>query len=854
MIVRNLLVALVMLTFFCAGASPARADWPSADEVLKTVMKAAGLDPDEIEAVKFAIKEPQCAATIVSYTVAQDYALVAFIGALKTTKISSIPGLPKMSAGSCNSYNPVQRAYAFIDSQGEKILGKAQADFFRTLLADQIAQGKSELDSQIAAIPYIGTVLSNWDCGCDAAFKTNFEMETMVNDKVGQIIAIGQDVKKKDYAAALEKLIKNLGPEIACELGAKWSGVDSVPIVSDFAAQACESVAGKAVGWVVSGAGAIAEGVGIVGYEHMHPDEFFKGKYEPVVGKPDWRDWKDLLYKQCYGYFEPSNMSETTAMKVCLALGQRFTDLNEGMEQSEQMEKDPAYGKDYIAQLVQNTLFLSDGEFDAKVKEADATCETYNAQKYPKAIFVKEYYKNKKPGAADLQYCSFDSYITSNRQKSQQSYTYGLAKTLQPFCQATTGKRNEIVCVTGKPLDTCKAQVPETCLKASGGGWQKPCCILGDGADPNLKENGKKAEKWAAQVGGKYCATSEKNPLAIVCALEQTYQACMKKTAKNCSAAKKFPDGTDADICCANDPAKLESVPGVKQTKTFVMTANISQKGICGIGGMQDSLSYDPLIVHCRSDYLEICKKTFPANCAKDAFGFAVSPCCELSAFQGKEAQERPYDPKTRDKADLKTAKDIVGNSGGSCRYGTTQEGKEDAFKIICNTESSLKQCVEQAGRDAKTPCNKKISNTGYVTSLCCERDMKSLENGLIDQKPLQDKAGAPKAGSLGAAGGLESENGNFKAKKGLAGQRKKTDTSTRSIGQEDAPEHSERGLPRDQEENLRNRQPSGADIKRPSATGGERSAPDEQPEKGTVRSLGSEIMPDMKEDEGGKP
>lgn len=89
-----------------------------------------------------------------------------------------------MDLTSCKKLNAVERAYIFINEKGDQILGKSTADFLRKNLEEQIKNGKQELDAQIASIPYVGTILTNWDCGCDAAFQTNFQIEKLADKTV----------------------------------------------------------------------------------------------------------------------------------------------------------------------------------------------------------------------------------------------------------------------------------------------------------------------------------------------------------------------------------------------------------------------------------------------------------------------------------------------------------------------------------------------------------------------------------------------------------------------------------------------------------------------------------------------
>lgn len=756
--IRTLLAGLLMTGFLLiVSAAPAAAGWPSAEDVIKKVAPLAGLNADQTEFVIFALKDPGCAGTIASYTAAQDYSLAAFIIALKGTKLQSVPGMPHMSEGQCKAYNPVQQAYIFVDGVGDKLLGADKANKLRAILKDQIAEGKSSLDAEIASVPYIGPVLTNWDCECTAAYQTNLGTEKAIDAVVTAVISIGKSVKSGDIPGALEKMITVIGPKAACQLGADWTGVGAIPVVSDIASKACESVAGKAVEWVVAGAGTTAQALGIIGGPHIPPEEYYDKMFRPEIGKDGYMELADILYNKCYDYFEPTNMAAPTAKKVCVGLRARYVEDSIGKLQWNdfQNERQAYYSKNVKPKAVEAAM-KTDAEFAAVKKEVEATCKSYFNQKYPKASAY-----GGEP--IDAICTSFVTYSKSQyhpwdmdkvRAQAQSAIAAEVANKNEPFC-IKDDTRNSVTC-DSEGLKSCQSSLPGTCAKTSGslGGMERPCCRYGTAKSSTFSYEKDFADLQAGKQAP-FCRTQSGDPLHVSCALQQAYDACLKSASRACEKAAKNPNGTAAKTCCSLDPSWLETVPGVKEVKSFVAESNIKVKDSCSVGGMLKGLSYDPRIASCASGGpLTGCQAKYKGECKLLSSGYAAAACCDLSAFNSAGAQEQPYDPKDRTQDDLARTAAVVGGTGGKCHYGKTADGKDDLFKVVCDTIAAARICTEKLGRDAQTPCDKKMKD-GWVMSPCCERSPEALKADAKDAAKTDVKApgaGDVKAGSLAPA------------------------------------------------------------------------------------------------------
>lgn len=328
---------------------------PTYEVILEKIKPYLGWNQDQTKAIMFGISHPTCAGSIIGYTVAQDYSLVGFIGSLKVAKIQSLP-IPPMNGETCKKYNPPQQAYTFIDNQGDKLLGKATADSVRALLKPLIEEGKSSITAEIAAIPYVGTIITNWDCGCDAAFETNFNVEVMADSVVADGIFIGKAAKAGDYATVIEKMIELAGPQIACELGAQLFGTGNIPIVSTIVSSACSNI-GKATGWVTGAASTVGQALGLIGYQHIPPEQYYNENWAQhrqggaqvasFLGGDALFQFEVPIYDGCYDYFSKSNMSNSSATETCDKERAQFSDevvaIQATLEQKAKLELANAY-------------------------------------------------------------------------------------------------------------------------------------------------------------------------------------------------------------------------------------------------------------------------------------------------------------------------------------------------------------------------------------------------------------------------------------------------------------------------------------------------------------------------------
>lgn len=728
--IRKVLIGLSLVFLVTLSLDEVYADWPDPLEVLETIAPYTGMNPDQLTAAKFYLDKPECASTIMSYTIAQDYSLVGFIGSLKATKLENLQklGLPKLDKSTCKKYNPVEQAYIFINNQWDKILGKAQADFFRTILEDQIKSGMSELDAQIASIPYVGTVLTNWDCGCDAAFDTNFIVEKLADKTVWLVISVLQDVKKEDYGSALEKLVVEFWPKMACEIGAEWVGVGSIPIVSDVATKACNSIAGKAVDFVISWAGSIAETVGIIWGKHIPVEEYYTRMFRPEIGKYDYVGLASMLYGKCYSYYEKSNMSASTAKKACNALRDRYIKDSLGSIEHAAFysERYGYYTKNYLP-AIQSMATYGNKEFENALALLSSSCEKYFSLKYPNLKAYEKAYDNPIT-PYDAKFCDFQYSIKDARKSAQNALLFSVNAELQPFCKTSSVEKNVILCEADR-INTCKNFLPKTCSDAKGSEF--PCCKIGKGTDSVWDMNVKYASEIASSVGGGiYCTTDAKNPLKIACSLESSYKSCQKKfqyeTNKNCS---KTPtkNGAVNEVCCAYEPANLSKINGVDAAKTFVKEQVAKAPGSCSIGGMLEGYSFDPRIISCSKKTLPACKKKFAGACVKNSAGFVTGVCCEGYVFEGEEWQ---YDPLTRLKEHVTLAKKVLSESKGDCIAANTKNGEKDDFYIMCKSDAGVAACKQKLDRLALWSCSDKMTVSGFVSGPCC---MKQVKNDVAD-------------------------------------------------------------------------------------------------------------------------
>lgn len=632
-------IKVIILTIFLLPHF-ALASWPSSDVLLQNLAPVVGLDSDEVEAVRFSIKYPQCSSTIVSYTISQDYSLVGFIGTLKTSKSSNIPNLTTLNEVNCKKTNPTQRAYRFIEDQGDALLGKDTASLLKKILSEQIAQGKSEIDSQIASIPYLGTILSNWDCACDAAFETNFPTETLVDQKIGAVIQIFNNIEKGNITTAIDILFNNFGSELACKFLAVHSGVEAIPIVSSVANQACSSVLGSSLSFVIDGADEVAKSLGIKGYDHISPDDYYNAYMAYDIGVNNYLAKADSFYNKCYAYFEPSSMSSDTAKKACVLLRQRYLDQSVAkIEWKEASFAKVNYYQDNIKAKAAKSTFVKEQDFQKEIFNQVNICENYFKGKYPKALTYQY---------AEKQFCpqaEVENIMWESRKKAQQIYVSTAHAYTQPFCDYRTPNQTAIGCsVEGVPL--CRQYLSSNaCVKSTKypNSVDVPCCqIDSSAASKSFIEISEKTASFVKELdGGIYCkADNISNPLQISCSLKEANTQCQNKigaeSLKSCVSTAQYKSGVYKYQCCHYEPEKLDKVQGTQTAKNFIDLKNKQNPGSCSLGGVTEGYSFDPRIVRCSTDtQVAQCKTIFYKSCSFNAQGYATAGCCVKDPFGG---------------------------------------------------------------------------------------------------------------------------------------------------------------------------------------------------------------------------
>ncbi len=718
---------------------------PSSDKVIDTIAKVLMLNKDQINAIKFTIKEPACVGTIISKTVAQDYSLVGFIGALKVTKMSSIPNMPQMSGPTCKSYHPIQQAYQIVDRVGDKLLGKKVADGLRTLLSSQIQEGKNEVDAQIAAIPYVGTIIGNWDCACAAAFDAHSVVEDFLNEQVGTTVSVVKKFKAGDVGSAVTEMITGFGPEAGCKLGVELAA-GGIPVVSDIATEVCSSVLGKAVDWAVTAVGDGAEALGLVGGQHIPPEQYYQQMFAIHVGAGNYVSWgRDTLYPKCYDYFAKSNMANSTAKKACSQLLDRYNKESAGnIEWTKFQGERSSYTNKTFKPLAEQSVHILDAEFLKIKTQAHTECISYFAQAYP---HIKDYISDTEKGSP-ANYCDYSTLnkfsgfkepvMDELRKKAQQSLLYEMMNKLQPACNVTKD-RNVLKCAMGEPFNQCKLQLgnPVACKKSLfGGGMEVPCCQQGE-PDFGVQEAAAAyAESVAKDIGEPFCFVDKVDHYKIRCTIKELHQSCQKKfnwpEQKDCKQQQKDAFGKVTGVCCSYEPEKFETIPGVKEAKAALTKLNSGLKKDedlnCKLGGSILAISTDPRAVSCGAQSIDECKKALGSGaCSRLGSGYVKATCCEIDAFATK-TEELEYDISTRSNEDEALVKGVINKSGGNCYYGKTADGKEDKFRVTCTTQATTKQCIADMGRHAMTSCDAKTAANGYVTSPCCMKDPTVLD------------------------------------------------------------------------------------------------------------------------------
>src|SRR5829696_1750452 len=96
--VRPKLLAALAFAGLAAVIQPAHA--LSEGEILGKIAPILGLDPDQVSAYQFYLKNGPCMEKVIQYTVAEDYSLDALIAALKISK-NGIADVPQITLPQC---------------------------------------------------------------------------------------------------------------------------------------------------------------------------------------------------------------------------------------------------------------------------------------------------------------------------------------------------------------------------------------------------------------------------------------------------------------------------------------------------------------------------------------------------------------------------------------------------------------------------------------------------------------------------------------------------------------------------------------------------------------------------------
>jgi hypothetical protein len=745
--------ALRLLTLSAALlGGPAAQALPSANEIVTKVGPLIGLDPDQVEAARFSLKYPACASKIVSYTAAQDYSLVGLAAVFKASKLQSIPGMPpSMTVGSCKNYAPIKQVYLLIDQQGDKLLGKKEADFLRTMLAEQIASGQTAVDDYVASIPYVGTAIANWPCACEAGFDSNFQVEKMADAAVADGVKLATAAAAGNIDTVLEMLLAKAGPKIACEVGQQLLGTSEIPIVSGVLSGACASVAGKAVAWVSGGVGAVGVGLGIVpGKADRSPEDWYdfhvNKMYDYGIGMANYAQLSGQLYSACYKFFEPTDMSASTSREVCAILRDRYIDESQARIQWETFDgENVAYYKANMLPKTREGARLSDSAYAALANKAGAVCKSYFWKRYPKA---DNYGKTFSPSNSIAMVCDNfqNSWMPKERDGAQMRISQQVGKTLAPFCAVS--QPNLVACGNLDAYGKCFKQLTKVCVPSPDGkGKEFPCCEVAQTEGGELQG---KAKKHAAMVGGDYCRALPNDPLRIECATEETRYACYMQSKKSfhnldftnsCENVTKNEAGVGTTACCALNPAMLASVPGVAKAKATHAALTVSDPGAAiypGHGSGQMTKA-DPRIVMVASGDMDKCRKLIgnPNACGVDANGYAPAACCNTGAEFALQssAPTAVYDPSKRSPEQLARAAAAQKASGctpaswsaGGIQIGAHPGGlfKSDPFRLQCASGASYQKCVVALGGDirpAMSACSPPAGykETPYVSGPCC--------------------------------------------------------------------------------------------------------------------------------------
>lgn len=725
-------LVLVLLAALLATFAPPAAALSTGQ--MEKIGKLVGFDGDQMQSLKFYLAHPDCANTVISYTEAGDYSLIALIAGLKATK-NGIAGLPQISQQQCRAANPVQKLFRLLKNDAmDKILTKEYADLARTLLGAQIAAGESQVSAQVAAIPYVGTILTHWDCGCDFAFETTYAAEGAASQATRDVVTLAKAAKSGDVAL-VEYLITRYGAALGCKIGEEMVGTSKLPLVSGIIHSACAGAVGAVLGWVNDSTSTILQMVGLTGGHHMPVETYYASFMKPASMKPNYKDVGVGLKKDCIAYFEPTEMAADTTEKVCSELYTRLLVDGDTYVQAIQAEAElgNSYWPNVMMPVATGSAMVIDGEAVARSLKSNEACIAYFRGKYPR--FNPE--KRCQHFALNL--------MASSRENAQKAILTKTRAALEPFCTQST--RNALTCATGPAYASCRKALPALCVNSTmknGRGF--PCCEAGK-ADAVTTSNMGGAKNVAA-FAGDYCSASKDDPYKVECATQVAYDGARDAAAKfndfipDCAKTQKNAAGQHDKVCLALVPAMLEQVPGITQVKTLAAAVN-KELGYAScllqakFVGPAQARSDDLRVVTCSAAGGAACSKSLPGACKKGPLGLVEKACCQVDPFA---ADLKAYDVKQRSPDLLAIVKQAQGSLAPKCQASKTAGAPAaDDFHFACDTTAALAQCREKiAGVNRTGACStvgdsKQFSPSAYdsfAMQPCCS--LKTAHTGTL--------------------------------------------------------------------------------------------------------------------------
>lgn len=240
------------------------------------VAEKVGLDADQIEMVRYAIKNPIYFSSVFEHAAAQDYPFFALIGAVKVARNIKKLGFTQEQ---CKlPITIIDEVFSKADSTIDDAKGKQDTNTVVGVAKEYAANyakaktdsAKTELIAQLAKnIPYFGEI----PVICSFAFETNLKIEKnlykLISEKVKTFSLIASNLDKGNYDEAVALIIKLGGSaDIACDfIDQTVSGglIGRTPVLGKLAKGVCQNFAGKVFqkgyGLIKGGLGYAEDGV-----------------------------------------------------------------------------------------------------------------------------------------------------------------------------------------------------------------------------------------------------------------------------------------------------------------------------------------------------------------------------------------------------------------------------------------------------------------------------------------------------------------------------------------------------------------------------------------------------------------